>query len=134
MKKYYTTFVFEGFDPVTELHCTHAYFGKLDANAAGGLMTVLLDHFYCAPFEEFSAVFDRPDLFGPKKDIPVLRASDATFDQLRAGLHHAFSPWRDRDFGVYQPHVTTFQDGPQTFKVIDYVLVCDKQIIWRAKR
>jgi hypothetical protein len=132
MKKYYTTFLFEGEPDPKGLHCTHKYFGKLSPDEVGQVMITLKTYFAVDPFQPSRAVFSNPQLFGPRKNVRVLVLSFATCSLLST-LRKLLCDIKRDDYPTV-PHVTTPDLLRYEAKIVDYVLVEDGQIIWRAAK
>lgn len=106
--KYYTAFVYKNHDP-KELHCTHKYLGALDADQATLVISMVDGWFKRTLLNSFPRVaFTEVDLFGPKKDIRVLKPKEgngglSVFDSLRGAL----DLFRPDDFPKWNAHVST---------------------------
>ncbi len=103
--KAYTCFCFKGYKPV-DLHCTHSYFNFTNQEEVEQSVQIIKKYFSKNKFIKKEWVFDVPDFFGTKNNIPVLRMNNELCNQelfldLRSSLPNRHG------FLKYNPHITT---------------------------
>ena len=134
---YWTAFTFAGEPDPNKLHVTHKYFGKLSFLQSCALLAIIESFFDVTDgFRKFNASFSRADLFGPEKNIRVLRPvhwsdfeegyKENSCHELRDLIEH----FRVDDYPSYSPHVTTsFGESAIHGVISGYVLMCGESIV-----
>lgn len=127
--KYFTCFGFTNFDvaDLDKFHVTHTYFGHLNTDQVNAIIFIInkyLQHSKCHPSWPLVG-FNKVDMFGPNKDIRVLRPpSVASLDisflgELRSVLEDYQT---EGECYPFNPHLTT---DLVSFKgMMDYLYLC----------
>jgi hypothetical protein len=113
LEKYYTAFVMLMRDSVARhnklFHCKHKYLGEQPLSHMREVQKICEEYFtvsasHPAPIFPL-CVFNKEDLFGPDKNIRVLRSF---IDPIRffPGLREQLQYFREDDFDEYRPHIT----------------------------
>lgn len=137
-----TAFYFKDEYGIPKCHCTHKYLGELgqdfDANKLGEVADVIDEYWSRVNKEPRVWHFNKYELFGPEKDVPVLRCMDIS-DKL-LDLKKLLDQFRDEDYPEYKPHVTLKLDKdhinprllrPLKMQPIFYGLVFGDEILKR---
>jgi 2'-5' RNA ligase len=134
--QYMTAFYFEDDHGIPYCHCTHKYFGELDADTVPKVIEAVDQYFSGVPDlkKDRTWVFDTFVLFGPEKDTPVMERM--TKDDMFPDLKEQLEVFRTDNFPTYRPHVTLgekVQDlsvdslRPLKMKPVSYALVTGDQ-------
>ena len=108
---FWTCFAFDGIEP-DDLHCTHKFLGEQSPGQLAEIKDVLEKHFRDNPHRTFTHRFSEPEMFGPNKDVRVLRLETHEIPpEFLPDLREQLDRFRDDNYlGGYKPHVTTDQD------------------------
>lgn len=106
--KYYLALGFEGEPSLNKMHCTVTYLGTKTQGELLDIIHIVNERIKAFPLEKKTVLFNKVEMFGPEKDIRVLRPNTTDLSCFRPDIkerlkHHDASAFRDS----FKPHVTT---------------------------
>lgn len=112
--KYYLAMGFDDDDSLNRKHITVVYFAEQPKEAVEDIIRIIDDYVNKNGFKSFEIDFDKVEMFGPEKNIKVVRPgspkddSDLYLPRLKKALYkYNKSSFKDQP---YKPHVTTDKD------------------------
>ncbi len=112
--KYYLAMGFDDDESLSRKHITVVYFAEQSKEAVKDIARIVDEYIKENGFKSFEIDFDKIEMFGPNKDIKVVRpgtpesSSDLYLPRLKKALYkHNGSAYKDQP---YKPHVTTDND------------------------
>lgn len=104
----YTYFDFKDDYGIPSCHCTHKYFGyipeEMNDEKINKVIEIIDEYFKELKKKERLWYFNQFDLFGPDKDVPVMRSRRN--DNKFLGLKGLLDKIKTDNYPEYKPHIT----------------------------
>ena len=122
--KYFLAFTFNGEPDVRKFHVTMLHFGILNADDADFIFRLTNLVMTYLPHNSFGAKFDCPEMFGFKKNIPVLLPPENyDMSNFLPKVYAAIAPFLNSSYYEYNPHVSGFEPGVVVEGLIDRLVL-----------
>lgn len=112
----YAIFGMEGKEDLENNHVTLMYFGDKSFEDKAKIESILDEYFKNNKVSNFSANFNKVEMFGQLKDVRVLTVNPDDKSKFLLDLRAELEPFNGSKFKEYSPHYTT--DLPENQDVI----------------